>query len=213
MNATGTAPGLQIDLPPGFIGMPVTNDDTMNARLAWGVGEKVAAHAGKSTEEFAATLMLLAPELKANGVRVFGKFAAGDGPEHLATLSLGVLRWPDADAEMLTVRRSAVASALLDVYKKKHPRADARLLRLPIGPAMAAVEAGEYRLPPEYTGRPTEIVRSQAKVEYQIPLPDGEYVAILMVTAESEVGWPAVAEAATRVAYSLRPADPAQPET
>ncbi|MFI5561436.1 hypothetical protein ACIA2T_19330 [Amycolatopsis japonica] len=199
------ATGLRIDLPPGFIGMPVTGDDTTNARFALGVGEKVAAHAGRSTEDFAAALLTLTSGLKANGVRVFGKFAAGDGPEYLATLSLAVVRWPDADPEMLTVRRTAVAEALLDVYRKKHPRADARVIRLPIGPAMAAVEAGEYRLPPEFTGRPTEIVRAQAKVEYQIPLPDGEFLAVLVVAAESETGWPAVAEAASRVAHSLRP--------
>lgn len=204
MNATETTPSLRIDLPPGFTGMPVTGDDSMNARLAWSISEKVAAPAGRSTEDFAAALMVLTPDLKANGVRLFGKFAAGDGPEYLATLSLGVLTWPDADTEMLALRRTAVAEALLNVYKTKHPQADARLLRLPIGPALAAVEAGEYRLPPTYTGRPTEVVRAQAKVEYQIPLPDGEHVAVLVVTAESKVGWPAVAEAASRVAYSLR---------
>ncbi|MFK0247457.1 hypothetical protein ACIQUM_22415 [Amycolatopsis azurea] len=207
MDVTGGAPALQIDLPPGFTGMPVTGDDTMNARFALSVGEKVAAHAGRSTEEFATALMTLTPELKANGVRVFGKFAAGDSPEYLATLSLAVLRWPDADTEMLNLRRDAVAGALLDVHRKKHPRADARVIRLPIGPAMAAVEAGEYRLPPEFTGRPTEIVRVQAKVEYQIPLPDSEYLAVLVIAAESEAGWPSVAEAASRIAHSLRPAD------
>lgn len=202
------APALQIDLPPGFTGMPVTGDDTMNARFALGISEKVAAHAGRSTEEFAAALMALTPELKANGIRLFGKFAAGDGPEYLATLSFGMVRWPDADPEMLTLRRAAVAEALLDVHRKKHPLADVRVIRLPIGPAMAAVEAGEYRLPPDFTGRPTETVRVRAKVEYQIPLPGSEYLAVLVVTAESETGWPAVAEAASRVAYSLRTADP-----
>ncbi|WP_125801343.1 hypothetical protein [Amycolatopsis sp. WAC 01416] len=201
MNTTA----LQLDLPPGFTGMPVTENDTMNARFALGVSEKAAVHTGRSTEDFAAALLTLTPELKSNGVRVFGKFAAGDSPEYLATLSLAVLRWPDADTEMLTLRRNAVAEALLDVHRKKHPLADARVIRLPIGPAMAAVEAGEYRLPPEFTGRPTENIRAQAKVEYQIPLPDSDYLAVLVVTAESETGWPAVAEAASRVAYSLRP--------
>lgn len=207
MTANGGAPALQIDLPPGFTGMPVTDDDTMNARLAWGISEKVAPQAGRSVEDFATALMALTPGLRGNGVRVFGKFAAGDGPEYLATLSLGVLRWPAADTEMLALRRTAVADALLDVYKREQPRADARLLRLPIGPAMAAVNAGEFHVPREFTGRPTEIVRVQAKVEYWIPLPDGEHVVILAITAESEAAWPAVAEAASRVAHSLRTAD------
>lgn len=204
MNVTET--GLRIDLPPGFAGMPVTNDDETNTRIAWAVGEKVAARAGKTTEEFSGYLLAMAPIMKNNGIRLFGKFAVCEGPDYVATLTMGVARWPDGDPEMLAASRSAVAGALLDVYRQKHPRADARPVLLPIGPAMAAIEAGEFRLPPEVTGQASELVRPRLKAEYQIPLPSGEGVVILTVTAESETGWPSIARATTLVACSLRQA-------
>lgn len=107
---------------------------------------------------------------------------------------------------MLAASRSTVADALLDVYRQKHPQADARPVRLPIGPAMVAIEVGEFRLPPEVTGQASELVRPRLKAEYQIPLPSGEGVVILTVSAESETGWPSIARASTLVACSLRQA-------
>jgi hypothetical protein len=183
---------LQIDLPPGFAGMPVGSDDKMNRGHAWTVAGNLAAGAGKTIEEFGSYLMALVPAMQANGIRVFGKFAVGPRQGDVATLTLGMAQWPEAAGNP-----DAVVAAMVTEYRVRHPRAVAHPVRLPIGPAVVAISGGEYRLP-------ERDVRTQIKAEYQIPLPDGRSVVILAVVAESEDAWPAVAEATAKVAWSLR---------
>jgi len=187
---------LQMDLPPGFAGMPVGADDKMNRGYAWTVAENLAAGAAKSVEEFGSYLMSLVPAMQANGIRVFGKFAVGPRRSDVATLTLGVVRWP----ETAPGNHDAVVAALAEQYRGRHKHAVVRPIRLPIGPAIVAISEGEFRLP-------EGDVRAQIKAEYQIPLPDNRSVVILSVVAESEDAWPAVAEATAKVAWSLRAAE------
>jgi len=184
---------LQIDLPPGFAGMPVGTDDKMNRGHAWTVAENLAAGAGTSIEQFGSYLMALVPTMQANGIRVFGKFAVGRRKGDVATLTLGVVQWPEPSPG----NRDAVVAAMAAEYRKSHPRSVVQPVRLPIGPALVAFSGGEFHLP-------EHDVRTQIKAEYQIPLPDGRSVVILSVVAESEDAWPAVAEATAKVAWSLR---------
>ncbi|KFU81593.1 hypothetical protein SAMN04489729_5864 [Amycolatopsis lurida] len=202
---TSTETGLLLDLPPGFIGMPVTADDETNAGIAKALGQKVAEATGTDAGEFSAHLRSLTPYFKENGVRLFGRFAVGEGPEHVATLALGTVRLPSVRTGPAEPDGEVMTSALLNVYRRNHPRADVRAVRLPLGPALAAIEVGEFRLPPELTGRADDLVQPRIKAEFQVPLPTGEGVVILAVTADSMEAWPAVAEAASRVAHSLRP--------
>jgi hypothetical protein len=184
---------LQIDLPPGFAGLPVANDDNLNRGHAWTVAESLAAGAGKTIEEFGSYLMALVPTMQANGVRVFGKFAVGPRQGDVATLTLGVVQWP----ELAPGNRDAVVAAMAEQYRDSHPRAAVQPVRLPVGPAVVAISGGEYHLP-------EGDLRAQIKAEYQIPLPDRQSVVILSVVAGSEDAWPAVAEATAKVAWSLR---------
>jgi hypothetical protein len=183
---------LKLDLPPGFAGMPVSNDENLNRGYAWTVAENLSAGAGRSVAEFGSYLMALVPTMQANGIRVFGKFAVGPRETDVATLTLGVVRWPEAAGD-----RDAVVAAMVAEYRYRHPRAVVQPVKLPIGPAVVAVGGGEFRLP-------ERDVRTQIKAEYQIPLPDGRSVVVLSVVAGSEDAWPAVAEATAKVAWSLR---------
>ena len=182
---------LQIDLPPGFAGLPVGNDDKLNRAHAWVVAENLAS--GTSVEQFGSYLMALVPAMQANGVRVFGKFAVGPRQGDVATLTLGVAQWPDPAPR----NRDALVAAMAEEYRSRHERAAVQPVLLPIGPALVAISGGEFHLP-------ERDVRTQIKAEYQIPLPDGRSVVVLSVIAESEDAWPAVAEATARVAWSLR---------
>ncbi|WP_326945076.1 hypothetical protein OG439_36145 [Amycolatopsis sp. NBC_01307] len=184
---------LQIDLPPGFAGMPVGGDDKLNRGHAWTVAGNLAAGAGTSVEEFGSYLMALVPAMQANGIRVFGKFAVGPRPPDVATLTLGVVQWP----ETAPANPDAVVAAMAEQYRSSHPRSVVQPVRLPIGPAVVAISGGEFHLP-------AGDVRAQIKAEYQIPLPDGRSVVVLSVATASEDAWPAVAEATARVAWSLR---------
>ncbi|WP_370969383.1 hypothetical protein [Amycolatopsis sp. cg9] len=184
---------LEIDLPPGFAGMPVGADDKMNRGHAWTIAGNLADGAGTSVEEFGSYLMALVPTMRANGVRVFGKFAVGRRKGDVATLTLGVARWPD----VAPGNRDALVEAMAAQFRSRHEHAVVRPVRLPIGPAVVGFSGGEFRLP-------DRDARTQIKAEYQIPLPDGRSVVILSVVAESEDAWPAVAEATAKVAWSLR---------
>lgn len=190
---------LQIDLPPGFAGMPVGADDKMNRGYAWTVAENAAAGAGKSVEEFGSYLMALVPTMQANGIRVFGKFAVGPRQGDVATLTLGVAHWPETPPG----NREALVAALAEQYRSRHKCAVVQPVDLPIGPAIVAISGGEFHLP-------GQDVRPQLKAEYQIPLPDGRSVVILTAVAESEDAWPAIAEATAKVAWSLRGSEAAR---
>jgi len=190
---------LEIDLPPGFAGMPVGADDKMNRGHAWSIAENAAAGAGTSVEEFGSYLMALVPTMQANGIRVFGKFAVGTRKGDVATLTLGVVQWPESAPGSPDV----MVAAMAEQYRSRHKRAVVQPVRLPIGPAIVAISGGELHLP-------DRDVCTQTKAEYQIPLPDGRSVVILSVVAESEDAWPAVAEATARVAWSLRSEEAAQ---
>src|SRR6266496_3647839 len=139
MTTTKTLPALHIDLPPGFTGMPVSDDLELNLRTAWAISQKAAAAVGKTPEEFGGYLVSLVPAMRRTNIRVFGKFAVGDGPEFLATLTLAVVPFPEAGP------LESVAGALADIYRRRHPQAEVRLVDLPAGPAMAAIEGGEFR--------------------------------------------------------------------
>jgi hypothetical protein len=182
---------LRIDLPPGFAGVPVGTDDKMNRGHAWTVAGNLASET--SVEQFGSYLMALVPAMRANGIRVFGKFAVGRRQGDVATLTLGVVQWPEAAPG----NRDAVVAAMAEQYRGRHKHAVVQPVRLPIGPAVVAFSVGEFHLP-------ERDVRAQIKAEYQIPLPDGRSVVILSVVAESEDAWPAVAEATAKVAWSLR---------
>lgn len=184
---------LEIDLPPGFAGMPVGADDRMNRGHAWTIAESLAADAGTSVEEFGSYLMALVPTMQANGIRVFGKFAVGRRKGDVATLTLGVVQWP----ETAPGNRDALVAAMAEQYRSRHKHAVVQPVRLPIGPGIVAISGGEFRLPEREA-------RAQIKAEYQVPLADGRSVVILSVVAESEDAWPAVAEATAKVAWSLR---------
>jgi hypothetical protein len=188
---------LQIDLPPGFAGLPVSNDDQLNRRHAWMVAENLATEI--SVGEFGSYLMTLVPTMQANGVRVFGKFAVGPRKGDVATLTLGVAQWPDPAPGS----RDALVAAMAEEYRSRHKRAVVQPVRLPIGPAVVAISGGEFHLP-------ERDVRTQIKAEYQIPMPDSRSVVILSVVAESEDAWPAVAEATAKVAWSLRSGEAAR---
>ena len=184
---------LQVDLPPGFAGMPVANDENLSRGHVWTVAGALAPGAGTTIEEFGSYLLALIPAMQANGIRVFGKFAVGPRRSDVATLTLGVVQGPETAAGT----REAVVATLVEKYRERHPKAVVHPLKLPIGPALAAISGGEFRLPDRES-------RTQIKAEYQIPLRDGRSVVIIAAVAESEDAWPAVADATAKVAWSLR---------
>ncbi|PRX50222.1 hypothetical protein B0I33_102341 [Prauserella shujinwangii] len=140
-----------------------------------------------------------------NSVRLFGRFEVG-AERVPATFSLAVVELVPQelvdDGERASDPR-VVAEALRMRYRSRRPNADARVVQLAIGPALAATTAGEYRLPPEMRGHPFEEVRPVYRVEVQIPAPDGRHVVLVDVTTEREAGWTTITEETVRIANSI----------
>ncbi|WP_116041769.1 hypothetical protein [Amycolatopsis palatopharyngis] len=72
------------------------------------------------------------------------------------------------------------------------------------GPSMVAQRAGEHRISPEAAGQLQEVVIPEFKAEFQILAPDAAHLVVMVITTTSEIGWPAVAAEAMRVANSVR---------
>ena len=203
-----TRPHVRLVPPPGFAGLPIEESEEDNARNLRALAARTAGPAGVTPQTMTEHLTLLAAVMATNGVLLYGRFAVSttDGGRP-ATASLALtMRALAAEASDAMVRnRGAAAAELLRLYRKRVPHAVARVVDLPIGPAMVATTAGEYRLPAG--------VRPELKAEFQIVAPDGRHLVVLAVITADEAAWPAVAAAASHVATTLRfePAEDEQP--
>lgn len=210
-----TGPTLLVDVPAGFTGLPLGQSEDGNVTSANELAAPIAQYAGQSATDVLPQVNLVANLLQTNNILLYGRFAASgdeDTEPALADLALAVAPLGTAGDErvaMLGGNRDVAAAALRRQYVARSPHADARLIRLGAGPAMVALIAGEYRLPPEMSRRHVEIVVPQIKCEFQIPAPDGTLV-MLTVGTSSETGYAAVLTAAMRIANSLRIEYPAQ---
>lgn len=218
---TEQTPRLVIDLPPGFTGLTVTGDSEQDAAQVEALAQRTAEAAGQSHERMADHLGLIAHVLADNRARLFGRFATRENTEQEPVTGTVVLAMPELDTEdtdVASVARNGnlVAAELERQYRQRHPASDVRVVELAAGPAMVAASAGEYRLPPEMTGKAQTVVRPEFKAEFQLPTPDGKRLVVMAVTTDSEAGWPAVAADAMRIANTIRfeepPAAPAEAE-
>lgn len=203
-------PRVRLTLPPGFAGLPLGESEQDNARNLRELAERIAAPAGMDKGTMLRHLTVLATVMARNQVLLFGRFlvSATDterpAPANLVMSVAPLAVAPTGRSAVAARNRGAAAADLLRRHRERVPRAVAHVVDLPVGPAMVAATAGDYRLPPETTGRPDPLVRPEFKAEFQILAPDGLHLIALAVTTGDETAWPAVAAAAMRVATSLR---------
>jgi hypothetical protein len=205
---TSATPRLLLEPPPGFVGLPLGESDEDNATNLRRLADTVAARSGQNAGRMTEHLRVLAAIMARNQVRLFGRFAirTDDGEPVLAGLTLAMPALAGANDIRAKVadNRAITAAALLRRHRKHDPHAMAGIITLPIGPAVVAASAGDYRLPPGPTGKPRPVVRPEFKAKFQIPAPDGTHLIVMTVTTDSEAGWPTVAGEALRVARSMK---------
>lgn len=171
------APELLLTPPPGFVSLPLRDPDTHT-----GLPRYVTWFAQSLPEET---------------IRLYGRFAVeadAVADPVLADLAAAVVLL-DGDDSVARLRQR---------YRARHPHADVRAIRLATGPAIVAVTAGEYRLPPDLAGHGVDTVLRRITAEFQIPAPDGAHLALMTVSTANEAGCQAVLTAAMRVANSIR---------
>ncbi|MBA8823234.1 hypothetical protein FHX42_000563 [Saccharopolyspora lacisalsi] len=146
---------IETERPPGFAGLAIGRSaDELRAR-ARALATELAQHGAGDVEQLAEHLALVGARFSRFDVRVFGQFPVGDTDPALATMTLAASELNTDDREEVRRNRYATASAMLRQYQQRHPDADARIVQVPSGPAVAAVVAGEFRLPAEQFGEVT----------------------------------------------------------
>lgn len=201
-------PGLSIDVPPGFAGIPITGGGEQIAARVRELAATAAESAPHSADELAESFGAMAHFMAREDIRLFGRFAVSDEtmPEPvLANLALALpaLDVDDDLAETVGNNRGEVAKQLVARYRERFPDADVHQVTLDAGPAMVAQRAGEYHIPAALSRGRGEVVRTEFKAEFQIPSPDGRRLVVMTVTTGSEQGWPLVAAEAVRIANSI----------
>ncbi|MFI0466154.1 hypothetical protein ACH347_18930 [Saccharopolyspora sp. 5N102] len=137
----------------------------------------------------------LPPGAAEQGASILGRFTAGDPPVSLA-LAVGV-----APLRAMPLPAVAIASSLVVPYRRRHPAAQVGVAMLANGPALVALHAGEYRLPPEVAGAREELLLPRIRAEVQVP--DGNRLVVVSVAGAGQDDWPAVIAEATRLAGSV----------
>lgn len=206
MTTATDATKFAIDLPAGFVGMPLGSSPGVNAYFAEQVAHRVADRGGPPAAEFAPNLLTFAQEMSDPDLRVFGKFAVGDADPSTAALALAVLPLDDERGGRMpsSAERDQLVRALIRVYVQRVPDADVRPITLPMGPALAAVTTGEFRVPAGHQGRATETVIPVFRVELQIPTPDARHLVIMSVNSNDERHFTLVAQQTLEIARTLR---------
>ncbi|MPY77191.1 MAG: hypothetical protein GEV04_01600 [Actinophytocola sp.] len=200
-------PGLLLTPPPGFVGLPLRADEQDSIEALTG---KLAPHAGERAEELPRYVTWFAHLLAEENIRLYGRFAvdvdALDEPV-LADLAVAIASLNTTCEDNLAAlgsNRDVAVARLRQQYLARQPHADARIIRLAMGPAMVAVTAGEYRLPSDLAQNGRAAVLPRITAEFQIPTPDGAHIVLMTVSTAIEAACQAVLTAAMRVANSIR---------
>ncbi len=216
MTTTEPAPELLLTPPPGFVGLPLRADEQDNATTIDALTAKLTPHANEHAPELPRYVTWFAQLLAEENIRLYGRFAvdvaALDEPA-LADLAVAIVSLNTTSEDQLAALRSerdVAVARLRQQYLARQPHADARVIRLAMGPAMVAVTAGEYRLPPDLARNGRAAVLPRITAEFQIPTPDGAHVVLMTVSTANETACQAVLTAAMRVANSIRVTRPKQ---
>lgn len=202
--STPGQPLLWLQPPEGLVPLPLHDDPEQQERVVRSLTELLSHITQQPPEELGGAMTAVADWVRQLQVRMLGSFPAHtpDGPA-VATLVVAMPPMPLGDQEPTGEFRSMLASGLQELVKRRVPDVDCRVVELPCGPAAALVQLGEYRLPPEKTGRAEATVVPVHRAQFLVPAPTGSHLVLLEVSTGSEQGWPAAAEEAVRVAHSI----------
>lgn len=216
MTTTEPAPELLLTPPPGFVGLPLHVDEHQKAASIDALAAKLIPHVGERAAEVPRYVTWFAHLLAEENIRLYGQFAvdvAGLEDPVLADLAIAVAPLDITQDDQLVAMRShrdVAVAQLRQQYLARHPHAHATVIQLAMGPAMVAVTAGEYRLPPDLIRDGQESVLPRIAAEFQIPTPDGTNIVLLTASTANDAACRAMLTAAMRVANSIRVTRPRQ---
>lgn len=202
-------PALRLRPPAGFVPLPLGADPERRRLAARELARQMSGTADLSVDELTDAVLAIGERVGGRvggvNVRLLGCFAvAGPGDPATAAMVLAVQQLRASQPAPSAVDRSSVSSALHELVRQRSPEADSRVVELPCGPAVATVVLGEFRIPPERSGRDTEMVVPVHRAQFLIPAPTGRHLVILEANTGREQAWPAVAEQAVATAHSIR---------
>jgi hypothetical protein len=202
-----TPTSLRLELPAGFVKLPIGESAATARAQALELAGRAAA-AGHDVGDVVATaeqMVGVFDALSAMDVQVCGTFAvAADGGQATASVVLSVQRLRSADPAAAAADLVGVAGAVKEVFERRNPHAQTRVVELRIGPAAAGLVIGEFRIPAGRFGNAAELVVPTFRAVVLAPLPTGDHVAVLDVSTTSPAAWPEVSRQAAGIAHSLR---------
>lgn len=198
-------PSLRLRPPAGFVPLPLDPEPDRRRLGARELAERVHRAVGLSVDELTEATLAVGERVGAVNVRLLGSFAVAiSGGPATAAMVLAVQELRAPKPELVAEGRSYATSALHELVQRRSPDAESRVVELPCGPAVAAVFFGEFRIPPDRSGRDAEMVVPVHRAQFLIPAPTGRHLVVLEVNTGSERAWPAVAEQAVATARSIR---------
>lgn len=194
---------LTVDLPPGFVHLPTDPSGLDRIRQIIDAAGEAGRDYG-NPDQVASGIAEWVNFLGSMNVQVFGKFAvATDSGPATANLMMSVQKIEVADPERAAEDRSLLAGAVMEIFRRRNPHAQTRVVELPIGPAMAGLVIGDLVVPAEKFGNPDEVSVPTFRAVFLIPLPTGEHLVMLDVSTGNEPGWPEISRQAVAVARSI----------
>lgn len=199
---TATVPRFALEIPAGFIEIPVGAPDSLNAADVEFVRAQLRAVFDNAVPEDDDGLTMTAAALVAFGLSA----AAGDA--QLA--AVGVMRSPDADRPVLvqlvaaqTATNRASAEAALDDLREAHRNSvhgtSMTELTLPAGAAVHVVKETSNVVHHEGA----EVAITQRESAVWLPDPSGRTIAIVMVSSANLADWPHIAALASDIYESI----------
>ncbi|MGH3917386.1 MAG: hypothetical protein ACRDTC_28835 [Pseudonocardiaceae bacterium] len=198
-------PALRLRPPAGFVPLPLDADQERRSRGARELAQRMSGAVGMPVDELTDAVLAVGERVGGLNVRLLGSFAVtSSGDPATAAMVLTVQELRATRSALSAEDRSSAARALHELVRRRSPDAESQVIQLPVGPAVATVFLGEFRIPPERSGRDAELVVPVHRAQFLIPAPTGRHLVVLEVSTGSEQAWPAVAEQAVATARSIR---------
>lgn len=199
---TSTLRRLHVGLPRGFVRLPMTTSAMDEVRAI----VEIARQSGYEVADPTQTVHGFTEwtHQVPTAVQVVGKFAVKAGEVHTAaTLVLAIHPVPAYVRGPITESSAPLVNAIQEVFRKNNPLADTRIVSLPIGPAMVALLFGGCHLSAKRGSTNQPPVVPVLRIQFLIPLPTGQDLAVLDVSTTNDAAWPMVALTTAAIARSL----------
>jgi hypothetical protein len=190
IDAETTYPSIFFALPPEFTEIPLDDDvEVRGARIAeivqHGLDTSPEEYDEQAIAEAVALWVVISQNIEEEGAQ-FGALmiAPKDDGSESDTMTLAMMF-----AETQIAPPAIAVTGVLEILTRRLPNADVRVIELPCGPAVAAVEQGAYHFPAELHPDHVAVDLPQGRFQVYIPVPDQPWMVVFDMTTSAVDQW------------------------